>query len=88
MNSNELIKRQNTPKKRIMLAAKALAKQRAGIAATDSDVNFREVIEAVFIYLEQMEKYIGVQEAAISKLIHLQEEDRKNIQNIKIKESL
>lgn len=85
MNSNELIKRQDTPRKRIMALAKQYTKERAGIAASDKDITYREITEALFVYLKDMEDIVSVQQQAISKLIKELKEEQKKVEDLKIR---
>lgn len=55
MNTNQLIKSQETPKKRINALAKQYAKDRAGIQASEKDITTRDMFEATFEYLRQLE---------------------------------
>lgn len=85
MNSSDLIKKQDTPKKRILEQAKAFAKVRAGIAASEKDITTRDIVGAMFVYFEQMEGVVFLQQKAIEKLITEQKEDREKIENLKIR---
>ena len=69
MNAEQLIKQnikaQDTPKKRINALAKEYAKVRAGIQASEKDITSRDMFEALFEYLKQLELVIEMQGKAI-----------------------
>lgn len=55
MQAKDFIKRQDTPKKRIMTQAKEHAKARLGIQAGEQDVTTQDFFNAMCEYLEQLE---------------------------------
>ena len=65
------IKMQDTPKKRITTAAKAYAKQRVGIQASERDITNRDVFDALFDYLAQLEEVITLTQKGLKN--HLEE---------------
>ena len=58
MTSKQLIKHQDSPRKRILAQSKVYAKNRLGIQASDRDITTKDFFYAVCDYMEQLEKAI------------------------------
>lgn len=55
MTSKQLIKHQDSPRKRIIAQSKVYAKNRLGIQASDRDITTKDFFYAVCDYIEQLE---------------------------------